>query len=120
MIGDDDDRDVPAAVVRPERLEQRHVAVARPDEVNEDDFRKGLSCPTQRVGRILGHGDAIALAFEAATVRVTRLRLVVDQESGGTWGGVDAEPPFSFSTGSAGSREETPACGYSRYNTPEL
>jgi hypothetical protein len=68
--------------------------MARAHEVNENDFGQRLPCTTEAFGRILSHGDEIALAFEAATICVARLRLIIDQESGCTADGVDSKPPF--------------------------
>jgi len=87
---DDDDRDMPAAVVGAKGLDQSQVAGGR--EVDEDDLGQRLLGTTDGVGMILGDEYGVALALEARLMGYARRRVIVDQQSG--TGGVQGEPHY--------------------------
>jgi hypothetical protein len=97
MIGHDDDWDVPAAILRPERLNHGEVAKAGGAEVNKDDVGRRLPDSNESFLLILSHQDDVTLFFEAFLIRSTRHSLIVDEERGNSTSGDHGEPPIPFS-----------------------
>ncbi len=90
VVFDDDHRDVPAAVVGPERLNEGEIAETGGPEVGEYDLRERLFGPTQGICLIQSHEHCVALAFESRLMSSTGGRFIVDQQSGTV--GIQGDP----------------------------